>query len=101
MMNRKLNTKKNGESWIIEIIKSVFKKGIEVSSQQKSSVIRKDICNAIILFNEYGNRDSRFGWEVDHINPVANNGSDELDNLQPLQWKNNLEKGNQLNWKCY
>jgi hypothetical protein len=38
----------------------------------------------------YGDRNSSYGWEVDHINP---NGGDDLSNLRPLQWKNNLEKG--------
>ena len=33
-------------------------------------------------------------------NGSHNGGNDELENLQPLQWKNNLEKGDQLNWKC-
>lgn len=39
--------------------------------------------------DSYGNRDSRFGWEVDHINL---NGGDNLDNLRPLHWKNNVAK---------
>ncbi len=36
---------------------------------------------------EYGNRDSQYGWEIDHINP---DGGDGLSNLRPLQWANNV-----------
>ena len=42
--------------------------------------------------NQYGNRDSQYGWEIDHIRPVANGGSDEISNLRPLQWENNAAK---------
>ena len=41
-----------------------------------------------------------YGWEIDHINPVASGGGDEIGNLQPLNWKNNSAKGDKLNWQC-
>jgi len=50
---------------------------------------RKDICGAWIKWDRYGNRDSLYGWEVDHMNP---SGGDSIVNLQPLQWENNLAK---------
>lgn len=56
------------------------------------NVYRKDTCSALIAWGEYGNRDSQYGWEVDHIVPVTGGGSDQLSNLRPLHWKNNARK---------
>lgn len=41
-----------------------------------------------VLLSEHGNMDSGYGWHIDHIDP---NG-DDLSNLQPLQWENNIDK---------
>jgi 5-methylcytosine-specific restriction endonuclease McrA len=44
----------------------------------------------------------QYGWEIDHIYPEALGGSDRLDNLQPLQWKNNRNKRDSLeSHYCY
>ncbi|MGE3243872.1 MAG: HNH endonuclease signature motif containing protein [Pirellulales bacterium] len=51
---------------------------------------RLDVCGAWIGWQFYGNRNSQYGWEVDHIDP---RGGDGLHNLQPLQWENNVAKG--------
>lgn len=58
------------------------------------SDLRQDIAGAWIKKSEYGNRKSPWGWEIDHIKPESAYGSDNLDNLQPLQWENNASKGN-------
>lgn len=50
---------------------------------------RQDGCRAWIGWAEYGNRDSQYGWEVDHIDP---NGGDHIGNLRALQWENNVAK---------
>ena len=42
---------------------------------------------------EHGDTNSKHGWEVDHIKPVARGGTDSMENLQPLQWENNRKKG--------
>jgi hypothetical protein len=70
-----------------EEIQAVWNKGKVTYNDPK--VWRKDQCDAWIHRNRYGNRDSKWGWEIDHINP---NGGDSLANLRPLQWKNNLAK---------
>ena len=46
-----------------------------------------------IHFNKYGDIKPDYGWEIDHIKPVAKGGGDEFDNLQPLYWKTNRHKG--------
>ena len=72
-----------------EQIQKVWEKGTIVPNYDKNTW-RKDKCDAWIKRNEYGNRDSIYGWEIDHITPKANGGGDELSNLRPLQWENNL-----------
>lgn len=41
-------------------------------------------------------KDSKMGWEVDHIKPKALGGSDATRNLQALQTKVNREKSDSL-----
>ena len=70
---------------------AVWKKATIVAGND-SSRWRKDQCGAWIGWNEYGNRQSNYGWEIDHITSQAHGGSDCLSNLRPLHWRNNLEK---------
>ena len=58
-----------------------------------SENIRKDACGAWIIRNQYGNRDSIFGWEIDHVYPEALGGGNEIENLRAMQWENNISKG--------
>ena len=50
---------------------------------------RCDACGNLIKRIEYGNRDSDYGWEIDHIDP---DGGDFLSNLRPLYWKTNVQR---------
>lgn len=57
------------------------------------AVIRQDRCGAWIKLKDYGNRDSNWGWEIDHIVPTSNGGQHVIENVQPLHWRNNVAKG--------
>jgi hypothetical protein len=71
-----------------EMIQKVWEKGFTVPGFDPN-IWRKDECTAFINRDQYGNRNSIYGWEIDHISP---GGSDQLHNLRPLQWENNLAK---------
>ncbi len=98
-MAHKPNTDEMGNPFSEKIIESVWDKGREIPDFP-TSVWRWDKCEIIMKRSEYGNRQSEYGWEVDHINPVSNNGDDNLSNLQPLNWKINAAKEDKLNWNC-
>ena len=41
----------------------------------------------------YGNRNSSFGWEIDHIIPEALGGRTIFDNLRAIHWRTNARGG--------
>ena len=69
-------------------LQQVWNKG-QIVSNNDPNEWRKDECGAWIHRTDHGNRNSQYGWEVDHINP---SGNDSLSNLRPLQWENNANK---------
>lgn len=72
-----------------ETIQRVWEKA-QIVSGANPNVWRKDQCGAWIGRQSHGDRNSDYGWEIDHIDP---DGGDDLSNLRPLQWVNNAEKG--------
>jgi len=44
---------------------------------------RCHLCSRRIVFKNYGIRDARGAWEVDHSSPVAEGGTEHLNNLLP------------------
>lgn len=81
-----------------DTIQKVWEKGTVVPNYDPA-VWRKDHCGAWINRNQYGNRKSDWGWEIDHITLESNGGSDNLSNLRPLQWENNASRQEKY-WSC-
>ena len=98
-MARRHNTNRNGGSWTHAEKVAVWNKG-KIIPSFSSDTWRSDKCSKIMKWAEHGNRNSEYGWEIGHINPVSNGGGDNIENLQPLNWKNNADKGDKLYWTC-
>lgn len=69
-----------------DIIQQVWEKGTVVSGYDASKY-RQDECKAWMARSEHGNRESVLGWEIHHVDP---DGGDDISNLIPLQWENNV-----------
>jgi hypothetical protein len=96
-MPRTPNSRRDGSRFDRDTIEAVWQKGTPEPSYQS---FRKDTCGASMKRSAYGTTDT-FGWEIDHIKPVAAGGGDELANLQPLHWENNRHKAdNWPDWEC-
>ena len=96
---RNLNTTVHGTFFPTNIIDAVWQKGRAINGYLPSEW-RYDLCGKPIKYSDYGNTNSLYGWEVDHIIPVAKGGLDNLNNLQPLQWENNRKKSDSYPWYC-
>ena len=65
---------------------------LESVEGEDSTMYKKDYAGAWIKRDEYGNTGSSLGWEIDHRKPVAKGGTDDVWNLDALQWNNNRTK---------
>jgi hypothetical protein len=57
--------------------------------QYDSRCWRVDDYGYLIRLDDYGNRNSPYGWEIDHIVP---DGPDYFFNLRPLNWIVNVKR---------
>lgn len=65
--------------------------------EEKQNEYRTDYAGAIIQRNLYGKGQDEldYGWTIDHARPLSKDGSNDIDNLVPLQWANNNSKSDQ------
>ena len=81
----------NVMAWDQATIDAVWQKG-QIRPGQDPDIIRVDDYGNAILRHQYGNRNSAYGWEIDHILRLENGGTDSLSNLRPLQWRVNAAR---------
>ncbi len=75
------------QRWIL----SVWQKGKEIPDYSPD-MWRQDDYGNVIRFTDYGDRNSEYGWEIDHIVRVSDGGSDTLSNVRPLHWRANVTR---------
>ncbi len=86
MVSRHRSTDRFGRPFDNATVEAVWQKA---RASDEHRPFRLDAFGSLIWRPAYGNTISKFGWEIDHIKPVAEGGGDELENLRPLQWENN------------
>ena len=60
------------------------------------SIWREDFERRVMNYSDYGVQSSRYGWQFDHIVPLALGGTDDLSNLRPRHWFGNQSAGGRL-----
>ncbi len=73
------------------IIQQVWEKG-KIIERNSPATWREDSYGYFMKREFYGKKNSRYGWEIDHIKPLTAGGDDNLENLQPVQWQNKVRR---------
>ena len=82
-------THKRRPQWTEEELDAIFSKATLVLDK-----LRKDANDVYIHRDAYGKTEHPLGWEVDHIKPISKGGTNELNNLRPLNISDNRGRNN-------
>ena len=81
-----------------ELKDKIWEKGVPVDGYDPQ-IARKDACGAWIIRDLYGDKETMFGWEIDHIFPESKliefgklDKASDIINLRPLNVANNASK---------
>jgi hypothetical protein len=87
---------KDGKLGLSDIYKFIAWDRAEIFSGLNPLLWRVDPYRSLIYWNDYGDTNSDYGWEIDHVWPKASGGADHPRNHQALHWRNNRAKGAKL-----
>lgn len=91
---RNFGTTRSSGSFSETTIQAVWQKGQPIQNYSPDEWCRDSFGTP--MYRAAHGTTGQYGWEIDHVYPVAAGGGDELSNLQPLQWDNNREKGDKI-----
>ena len=74
-----------------ELKLSVWAKG-KIADGYNGNFYRRDAFGTWMQYSAHGDTLSYFGWEIAYVVPLEKGGTDDLSNLQPLQWQNHRRK---------
>lgn len=75
--------------WTEEELDAIFSKATPFLGN-----VRKDAFGHYILRSAHGKSKHPLGWDVDHIKPIADGGTNEFSNLRPLNIHDNRGRNN-------
>ncbi len=88
----------DGTAFPAEVVDAVWRAAREIPGFDPD-LWRLDANGESICRPDYGCEGFRFGWEIDHVRPVALGGDDAPENLQPLRIDTNRHrKGDRWPW---
>ena len=61
------------KSYSEQLVQAVWEKGRTIPNYDADKY-RQDDCGAWMIRSEYGNRNNKYGWEIDHIKPESQGG---------------------------
>ena len=84
-MFRHRNTAACGKPFPAAVVQAVWGKA---ASTPGHGPLKVDAFGSLIWEQAFGNTNSKLGWEIHHRIPVEEGGTDDLDNLEAIQWEN-------------